>query len=199
MEALTPLRSALVRCGRRGQPVTEQCLILLREKGRTQRWQPISPTLNAALIAHFDERGDASPDSQLLRYRNGTAVGRRRYDHLRKRVRTHLPWAEVHQVSAHWLRHTTLTWVERHFGQAVAHRYAGHSDSHRQATIGVYTKATLREVAQALAALTGEPHPLADGDPWPRWWPPDSDHGGEAQRVLNQPQWRESHSPYNAW
>lgn len=150
---------------RRRDVDTQQCLILLHEKGQTQRWQPISPTLTASLIAHFDERGDASPEGPLLRYRNGTAVGRRRYDYLWKRVRSHLPWADAHQVSAHWLRHTTLSWVERHFGQAVAHRYAGHSDAHRQATIGVYTKATLHEVAQALAALTAEPHPLADGDP----------------------------------
>jgi integrase len=28
----------------------EQCLILLREKGETVRWQPVSPTLMAALL-----------------------------------------------------------------------------------------------------------------------------------------------------
>ncbi|WP_307797918.1 tyrosine-type recombinase/integrase [Actinoplanes flavus] len=144
---------------------TEQCLILLREKGQTERWQPISPTLAAALATHFSERGDGNPASQILRYRNGRPVGKRRYDNLWNRIRSYLPWADSHQVSAHWLRHTTLTWVERHFGQSIAHRYAGHADPSRQATISVYTKATLREVAQALAALTGEPHPLADGDP----------------------------------
>ena len=30
----------------------EQCLILLREKGETVRWQPVSPTLMAALLGH---------------------------------------------------------------------------------------------------------------------------------------------------
>ena len=28
----------------------------------------------------------------------------------------------------HWIRHTTLTWVERNFGYAVARAYAGHTD-----------------------------------------------------------------------
>lgn len=29
----------------------------------------------------------------------------------------------------HWIRHTTLTWVERNFGYAVAKAYAGHTDN----------------------------------------------------------------------
>jgi len=34
----------------------EQCLILLREKGETVRWQPVSPTLMAVLLGHAAER-----------------------------------------------------------------------------------------------------------------------------------------------
>jgi hypothetical protein len=34
----------------------EQCLILLREKGETVRWQPVSPTLMAALRGHAGVR-----------------------------------------------------------------------------------------------------------------------------------------------
>jgi hypothetical protein len=62
-----------------------------------------------------------------------------------------------------WIRHTTLTWVERNFGYAVAHAYAGHTDggSGTGAT-ATYVRASLAEVAAALAALTGEPHPLAE-------------------------------------
>ncbi|MFC7535543.1 tyrosine-type recombinase/integrase [Actinoplanes sp. GCM10030250] len=89
---------------------TEQCLLRLHEKGQTQRWQPISPTLTTGLIAHFNQRADGDPASQLLRYRNGRPVGKRRYDNLWKRIRSQLPWADVHLISAHWLRHTTLTW-----------------------------------------------------------------------------------------
>ena len=62
-------------------------------------------------------------------------------------------------MSTHWLRHTTLTWGERHFGYGIARAYAGHIDSTGPAT--TYIKATLHEVATALAAMTGQPHPLA--------------------------------------
>src|SRR5688572_11489657 len=48
------------------------CLVRLREKGGTERWQPTSPTLMHHLLAHWDDRGDGDPRStgQLLRYRN---------------------------------------------------------------------------------------------------------------------------------
>lgn len=67
------------------------------------------------------------------------------------------------QVSTHWLRHTTLTWVERHFGYAVARAYAGHTGRNDAGTTSTYVRADIDEVAAALAALTGEPHPLARG------------------------------------
>ena len=57
----------------------------------------------------------------------------------------------------HWIRHSTLTWVERNFGYAVARAYAGHTD--RGSDAGATTtsvRATVSEVATALAALTGE-------------------------------------------
>ena len=57
----------------------EQCLILLREKGETVRWQPVSPTLMAALVRHAGER-HAPPDGRLLRYTDGRPVTYRRYD-----------------------------------------------------------------------------------------------------------------------
>src|SRR5579859_375837 len=63
----------------------EQCLVLLREKGETVRWQPVSPTLMARLVGHAKER-HAPADGQLLRYRNGRAITYRRYDHLWERL-----------------------------------------------------------------------------------------------------------------
>jgi integrase/recombinase XerC len=104
-----------------------QCLILLREKGETVRWQPVSPTLMAALVQHAAER-HAPPDGRLLRYRDGRPVTYRRYDGLWVRIGRHLPWVRTQQISTHWIRHTTLTWVERNFGFAIAHAYAGHTD-----------------------------------------------------------------------
>ncbi len=139
----------------------DQCLILLREKGDTVRWQPVSPTLMRHLQAHAADR-HAPATGQLLRYRDGLAITYRRYDHLWTRIGRHLPWVATQQISTHWLRHTTLTWVERNFGYAVARAYAGHTDSGNEpGATATYVRATVHEVAVALAALTGEPHPLA--------------------------------------
>ena len=141
---------------------TNQCLIALHEKGDTIRWQPVSPTLMRHLQAHAKERGATVHGGPLLRYRSGQPITSRRYDHLWTRLGRHLPWVATQQISTHWLRHTTLTWVERHFGYAVARAYAGHSDSGGDTgTTTTYIRANLDEVATALAALTGEPHPLA--------------------------------------
>ena len=87
----------------------DQCLVRLREKGETVRWQPVSPTLMARLVQHGQQRG-APPDGQLLRYADGRPITSRRYDHLWTRVGRHLPWVRTQQVSMHWIRHTTLTW-----------------------------------------------------------------------------------------
>ncbi|NKY30584.1 tyrosine-type recombinase/integrase [Nocardia gamkensis] len=135
------------------------CLIHLREKNNTDRYQPVSPTLMHHLLHHAHHRY-SPPDQQLLRYRNTNPVTTRRYDHLWNRLGRHLPWVATRHISTHWLRHTTLTWVERTFGHATAHAYAGH---HNPTT--TYTKADLTDIATALTALTREPHPLATTTP----------------------------------
>jgi site-specific recombinase XerD len=138
---------------------TDHCLVQLREKGSTLRWQPVSPTLAANLADHAACRGAILPTDRLLRYRNGRALTTRRYDHLWTRLGQLLPWVAAQGISTHWLRHTTLTWVERHYGYGVARAYAGHTDSTGPATT-TYIKADLQAVATALAAMTGQPHPL---------------------------------------
>lgn len=138
---------------------TEQCLVRLHEKGETVRWQPVSPTLMRHLVALGEERGAVATE-QLLRYRNGRPITARRYDHLWLRLGKHLPWVATQQISTHWLRHTTLTWVERNFGYAVARAYAGHNGKSDAGTTSTYVRADLQEVAAALSTLTGEPHPL---------------------------------------
>ena len=65
----------------------EQCLVLLREKGETVRWQPVSPTLMAALVAA--RRGTARPAG-----RAAAALPRRAAGHLpalRRPVGPHRP------------------------------------------------------------------------------------------------------------
>ena len=158
-----------------------QCLIQLHEKGGTERWQPVSPTLMTHLLAHAENRGGLDTGERLLRYATGKPITSRRYDYLWERLGENLPWVKTQQVSTHWIRHTTLTWVERRFGFAVAQAYAGHQDASRgaraMAATGTYVRAGLPEVAIALSSLTGEQHPLASqgwrptsttllGDPW---------------------------------
>jgi hypothetical protein len=43
----------------------------------------------------------------------------------------------------------------------VAKEYAGHTDSDSAGSTGTYVRASVQEVTAALAALTGEDHPLA--------------------------------------
>jgi integrase len=143
---------------------TERGLVRLTEKGGTLRWQPITLDLAARLAAHAEARGAHLPADGLLRFRYGARLTYRRYDHLWHRIGEHLRWAAAQGISTHWLRHTTLTWVERHFGYGIARAYAGHTDTTGAATT-TYIKADLQAVATALAAMTGQPHPLAATGP----------------------------------
>jgi integrase len=140
---------------------TVRGLVRLREKGGTQRWQPVTLDLATALAEHGHRRGAVLPTDALLRYRHGAAITTRRYDHLWHRLGQQLSWVAAQGVSTHWLRHTTLIWVERRFGYGVARAYAGHTDSRGAATT-TYIKADLQAVATALTVMTGQPHPLAD-------------------------------------
>ncbi|WP_084477105.1 tyrosine-type recombinase/integrase [Nocardia ignorata] len=139
----------------------DQCLVYLREKGGSDRWQPVSPTLMRHLYDHATSR-NAPFTGQLLRYKHGRPITRRRYDHIWTRVGRSLPWVAAQGVTTHWLRHTTLTWAERTFSYAVAQAFAGHRGK-RSGTTDTYVKSQLHEVAAALSVLTGEPHPLARG------------------------------------
>ncbi|MGW4370368.1 hypothetical protein ACWEKT_32455 [Nocardia takedensis] len=70
-----------------------------------------------------------------------------------------------HGTAPHTDAHTTLTWVERNFGYAIARGYAAHSEPSGQdgATL-TYVRASLEEVAAALSELSGEAHPLTTAD-----------------------------------
>lgn len=147
----------------RRQDLNEQdCTVWLREKRRA-REQPVSRTLMAALIEHFDMRNRlGQPDDVIFRYRDGRPIGDNYYQGLWLRLGRHLDWVGQLGVSAHWLRYTTLTWVERNFGYALAAAYAGHTPGGgRTGNTLTYVSATMEELATALAILVGEPHPLA--------------------------------------
>ncbi|MBF6331452.1 tyrosine-type recombinase/integrase [Nocardia transvalensis] len=142
----------------------DDCLVQLVEKGGTSRWQPVSPTLMSHLQSHIQRRGGIATTDHVLRYRRGRAMGPRRYDTLTARLRQHLSWAASLGVTPHWIRHTTLTFVERECGYAVARAFAGHTTaSNWMGATHTYVRATIHEVAEAVELLTGEPHPLASG------------------------------------
>ncbi len=144
-----------------GRPGPDQCLILLREKGETVRWQPVFPTLMARLVQHGQDR-HAPPGGQPLRYADGRPITSRRYDHLWIRIGRQLPWVRTQQISTHWIRQILPT----SFGFATAQTYAGHEDHGRGGkAMATYIRAGLPEVATALAALTSEDHPLAVSSP----------------------------------
>jgi len=142
----------------------EQCLILLREKGETVRWQPVSPTLMAALLGHAGNAtrrrpgnccatatAVASPTAATTTCGNASAD-------------TCVGAHPGHQHALDPAHDPDLGW---NFGYAVAHAYAGHTDSGSEAgATATYVRASLSEVAAALAALTGEPHPLATTEGW---------------------------------
>ena len=129
-------------------------LVRLNEKGGTLRWQPITLDLAEHLVDHARCRGSVLPTDGLLRFRDGKRLTSRRYDHLWKRIGDRVPWVAAQGISTHWLRHTTLTWVERHFGYGIARAYAGHTDSTGPSTT-TYIKADLQAVAAAFGRDDG--------------------------------------------
>jgi integrase len=137
----------------------KRATVWLREKGDNEREQPLSPSLVALLEAHHDDRAPGDVDGPLFRTRDGRPMSARRYDTIFSRTRSCLDWAYRTPVSAHVLRHTAITAVGRLAGYAVAQAFAGHTPP---SVTGRYLHASLAEVA-SVATLTGEPHPLADG------------------------------------
>lgn len=135
----------------------------LREKFGAEHEQPVSASLLSAITDLATSRGAVRPDDHALvldRPRNGMLVGvsDRTYDRIFTRAQAVVPWSERTPLTAHVLRHTVITAVERVAGYAVAARFAGHTPG---SVTGTYTKADIVEVAVAVAQLTGEPHPFA--------------------------------------
>ena len=137
--------------------------VWLREKFGAEREQPVSRSLLDAILSIASARGAVRPDDEALRtlHRSAgrtTPVTDRTYDRIFTRAQTQVAWAQRTPLTAHILRHTAITAVERVAGFAVAQAFAGHQPG---SVTGTYTKADIKEVAAAVALLTGEPHPLA--------------------------------------
>jgi integrase len=129
----------------------DQYLILLREKGETVRWQPVSPTLMARLVRHGQDR-HAPDGGQLLRYADGRPITSRRYDHLWARIGRELSWVRTQQISTHWIRHTTLTYQFSEDGipEILAEQRLGHQIPEMR---GLYAHASQQMREKLTAAL----------------------------------------------
>lgn len=144
-----------------GDLFVEQNLIRLYEKGNRVRMQPITTNLANALKAFASSRGSENPGDPLFRYQpHGTEIGApltaKRFETLWRRLRMELPWAEKIGVSSHWIRHTTITWVDRASNPTIAQAFAGHTPASITAS---YSKPGAQELANVLAMLTGTEPP----------------------------------------
>jgi integrase len=137
---------------------TRRATVWLREKGGSEREQPVSVSLAALLERHATGRGATAPGDVVFRTARGAPLSPRRYSTIFDRARPCLDWADRTPVSAHVLRHTAITAVGRLAGYPVAQAFAGHNPP---SVTGLYLQASPAEVAAAVATVTGEPHPLA--------------------------------------
>jgi site-specific recombinase XerC len=142
--------------------IDSQC-VRLREKNHGTRRQPISLTLQNALVEHCAARGARRPEDAVFRRipRNGLTgmpITRRRYNTLTARWGKSLEWVKESGVSIHWCRHHAIASIEQIAGFGVARAFAGHKQNGEATT--TYIRAHLYRVARAVAIYTGEAHPL---------------------------------------
>jgi len=154
----TACRSSGIRNLRLGDIDTERKLVKLIEKGGKVRSQPITEGLLTALVEFSKSRGSTSEADPVFRHLSkgigqGRAISSRRFDTLWQRIGTVLPWVAEKGISNHWLRHTTLSWVERSGASgSVTSKYAGHGPVNVTAN---YSKGRLEEIARVHELLFG--------------------------------------------
>ena len=151
---------------------SKDLMIRFHEKGGKSRKQPVSQALMQSLISLAKSRGVTSPTDYLLSYKYicecaytsksececishqhsscsefSVPVSPHNFEKLWKRLGEKITWVAEKQISNHWLRHTTLTWVDRATSSnSIASKYAGHGPA--TVTAG-YTSARKEEIRQA--------------------------------------------------
>jgi integrase len=143
----------------------EHQTVRVREKGGKSRKQPVTLELAQTLDAFARARGaKLSTDPVFFFHQKGPGQGRPlsrgRYETLWKRISKELSWVSEKRVSNHWIRHTTLSWLDRAgTPETVVSKYAGHGSAN---VTQRYTKVRLEEISKAHERLFGKAHPLAE-------------------------------------
>ncbi|CAN2203405.1 XerC Integrase [Candidatus Nanopelagicaceae bacterium] len=139
----------------------DQQLLVLSEKRSKSRYQPVTKELAKALVDFAKSRGAIRPTDAVFRFQHTSRsaclpINHRRLDTMWARIYKQLRWAEEKCVTAHTLRHTTLTYVDRAVSPTVARLFAGHG---LDTTTEHYTKVTVPEVCRAHEIIFARQHP----------------------------------------
>lgn len=142
----------------------EHQTVRVREKLGKSRKQPVTRALAETLDKFARERGATLSSDPVFHFHpkgpgKGRPLSRGRYETLWKRISKELPWVSEKRVSNHWIRHTTLSWLDRAgTPETVVSKYAGHGSMN---VTQRYTKVRLEEISRAHEELFGQAHPLA--------------------------------------
>lgn len=121
---------------------------------------PVTAPLFAAIQAFVRARtGRPAKSTPVLLNSAGEPISRRYWEHICGQVREQVPSlgaGEPDWFSAHGLRHTAGTMVQRVGGDAVARRFLGHSARGRS-HMENYAKGQIDEVREAMIAIWGVP------------------------------------------
>lgn len=140
----------------------DQQLLTLTEKRNKSRYQPVTKELAETLVSFAKSRGATKPSDAVFRFQQSSRsscmpINHRRLDTMWARIYKQLRWAEEKCVTAHTVRHTTLTYVDRAVSPTVARLFAGHG---LNTTTDYYTKVTVPELCRAHEIIFARKHPL---------------------------------------
>lgn len=147
-----------------------ECTVRLHEKFGSKVDQPVPDWFVGALLDFAKRRGAVRRTDKVFRKRLSAGrfedVTRRRFNYMFcDRLQSSFEWADRLQVTAHTLRHHSITRVERHAGKSVSTAFARHTPGDVN---GIYTRAKPQEVARAVVELHGGDHPWMHRAPRPR-------------------------------
>ena len=132
--------------------------VRLTEKGGTVRWQPVTAELVVQLLEHMKFRPTDDGVDRVFRQqlRSGQEfhqpITQKRFETLTGYWKNALGWVTQLGVSAHWLRHTAITSMDRIGGYAVARSFAGHKP---QTVTDRYVTALPHELLKAFNIYVG--------------------------------------------